>query len=110
MGYCSCFEGIFFVEGECEYIESKGKVEYKKDSFYNQQIKNLDMVKHQLADKAKRLGANAVINFIYGQKSTSALKSFLLGYDDNVNWYGSGEAVILSDEKIKEISDKIKSY
>lgn len=110
MAYSSFFEGVIFVEGECEYIAAKGKVEYKKDSFYNQQLKNLDAVKHQLAEKAKKLGANAVLDFKYGQKSASAFRSFLLGYDDNVNWYGSGKAVVISEEKVQEILEKIKNY
>ena len=34
----------------------------------------------------------------------------LLGYDDNVNWYGSGKAVVISEEKVQEILEKIKNY
>ena len=108
MAYCSLFEGVIFVEGKCEYIQYKGEVEYKKDSFYNQQLKNLDTVKHQLAEKAKTLGANAIIDFKYGQKNTSFLRSLLLSFDDNIKWYGTGVAVILSKEKVDEILSKIE--
>ena len=109
MGYCSIFEGIIFVEGQCEYLQFRANLEYTKDSFYNQQMKSLDTVKHQLAEKAKAVGANAVINFQYGQKNTSFFRSLLLILDDNIKWYGTGQAVILSDEKVMEIVEKIKN-
>ena len=106
MAFTSMFENILFVEGSCEFLNFKGNVEYKKDSFFNQQFRNLDDVKHQLAEKAKQLGANAIINFRYGQKTVSFFKSILLGTDDNVNWYASGEAVVLTQEKFYELVEK----
>ena len=108
MAYTSSYEGIMFIEGHCEFAESKGNIEYKKDSFFNQQFRNLDDVKHQLAVKAKNVGANAIINFKYGQKTVSFFKAILLGTDDNVNWYANGEAVVLTDEKYNELLEKAK--
>ena len=106
MAYTTMFEGIIFVEGFCEFAVLKGKVEYVKDSFWNQQFRNLDNIKHQLAEKAKALGANAVINFKYGQKNISFLKSLCLSLDDNVNWFGYGEAVVIAEPKFSELMEK----
>lgn len=106
MAYTSMFENIIFVEGSCEFLNFMGNLEYKKDSFFNQQFRNLDDVKHQLAEKAKKLGANAIINFRYGQKTISFFKAMLLAADDNVNWYASGEAVVLTEEKFNELLTK----
>ncbi len=109
MAYTTTYEGILFVEGYCDFIEFKCKVEYKKDSFFNQQFRNLDDIKHQLAEKAKNVGANAIINFKYGQKTISFFKSILLGTDDNVNWFAFGEAVLVSPEKKQELLEKAKN-
>ena len=76
---------------------------------YNQQLKNLNIVKHQFAVKAKKVGANAVIYFQYGQKNVSFFRSILLGLDDNVEWYGSGELVVISETERERIMDKIKN-
>lgn len=110
MIFYSIFEGIIFVEGTCDYYQQKGYIEYKKDSFYNQQMKSLDNVKHQLAQKAKNLGANAIINFQYGQKNTTFLRSILLSLDDNIKWYGTGLAVVISEDSKKEIMQIINNY
>ena len=109
MAYKSLYKGIIFVEGYEDYVKNIGKVVYKKDSFYNNQLKNLDDVKEQLADKAKKAGGNAIINFKYGQKNTSWFKSILLALDDNVNWFGEGDIVLIDDDKYNEIIEKIKN-
>lgn len=109
MAYKSLFNGIIFIEGDEEYSSLLGNVEYKKEGFYNNQLKNLDNVKSQLADKAKLLGANAVIEFKYGQKSTTWLRSMILRLDDNINWYGSGIAVKIDDNKYNEYTKQINS-
>ena len=110
MAYCSVYEEIIFVEGESEYIENKGSIEYKKDSFYNQQMKSLYNIKHQFAEKAKAAGANAIIHFKYGQKNTTWFRAALLAFDDNVKWYGSGDMVVISKEERERILEKIKNY
>ena len=109
MAYKSLYKGIIFIEGQEDYIKNLGKVAYKKDSFYNNQLKNLDNVKEQLADKAIQAGGNAIINFKYGQKNTSWFRSMLLAFDDNVNWFGEGEIVILEENKYKDFIEKIKN-
>ena len=108
MAYKSLFEGIIFIEGTEHSGRVLGNVEYKKDSFYNNQLKNLDNVKAQLAKKAKQLGANAIADFKYGQKNTSWFRSMLLAFDDNVNWYGSGTAIRLDENKYSEYLEQIE--
>lgn len=109
MAYKSIFNDIIFIEGDEEYVQFIGPIEYKKDSFYNQQFKNLDNVKDQMSRKAHEKGANAIINFKYGQKTTSFWRSLFLSLDDNVNWYGSGSAVVLPMDRIEEIKNEIKN-
>ena len=103
MAYKTVFEGVVFVEGDEPYVQSLGPVRYVKDGFYNQQLKNLDMVKHQMADKAKKLGANAIVGFKYGQKSAGWFRAALLSLDDNINWYGEGVAVRIDETRYNEI-------
>ena len=107
--YCSLYEDIIFVEGTVEYLEHKGRIEYKKDSIYNQQLKNLNNIKHQFAEKAKMAGANAVIHFQYGQKNTSWFRAALLALDDNIKWYGNGELVVISETEKEKILEKINN-
>lgn len=111
MAYCSYYEEIIFVEGKCEYIESKGSIEFKRvEHNVKNELNGLNaVVKHQLADKAKALGCNAVINFKYGQAQSKSFKSIFLMADE-IDWYGSGEAVVISQEKKEEILEKIKRY
>lgn len=109
MAYKSLFEGVIFIEGAEHSGRVLGNVEYKKDSFYNNQLKNLSNVKAQLAEKAKKLGANTIANFKYGQKNTSLFRSMLLALDDNVNWYGSGTAIRLDENKYAEYVEQIQS-
>lgn len=113
MNYISIFDNIIFIEESIEETSSSinqlGFIEYKKDKLYNNQLQNLNDVKKQLSEKAKKLGANAIINFKYGQKSTTWWRSFILAFDDNVNWYGSGIAVKLNDELYIKYINKIKA-
>ena len=103
MAYTSVHKGVVFIEGNEPDARIIGKVEYKKDGLYNQQLKNLDCVKEQLADKTISMGGNAVMAFEYGQKSTNWLRSMCLRLDDNINWYGSGIAIALSQERLAEL-------
>lgn len=103
MAYISIYKGIAFIEGDEPNAKKLRRVEYVKDGFYNQQLKDLDAVKDQLAQKARAMGANAIMDFTYGQKSTSWFRSMLLAFDDNVNWYGSGTAIVVSPERMEEI-------
>ena len=107
MAYTSLYKGFIFIEGNEPSAKLLGKVEYKKAFSYNAQLKTLDVVKEQLMEKAQALGANAVVNFTYGQKSSGWFKSSLLALDDNIKWYGDGMAAILPIEKVQEILEKL---
>lgn len=99
MAYVTVHKGVAFIEGHDPNAKIIGPVEYRKAGFYNQQLKGLDIVKDQLADKAIAMGGNAIMNFQYGQKSTSWFRSMLLSYDDNINWYGTGVVVVIPKNK-----------
>ena len=108
MGYKSITKDIIFIEGQFDDCQRITKIHYDK-SFWNEQSRGLNNVKEQLAHKAKILGANAVVDFKYGQKSSGWFKSILFASDDDVAWYGEGYAAIISPEKYNEICDKIKN-
>jgi uncharacterized protein YbjQ (UPF0145 family) len=59
------------------------------------QLSTLDDVKRVLAAQAKQLGANAVVDFQYGQKSVGIFAS--LFSRDDVNWHGSGVAAVVQE-------------
>ena len=103
MAYTTVHNGILFIEGYEPDAKRIGPVEYRKEGFYNQQLKGLDVVKDQLAEKAKAMGGNAVMDFQYGQKSTSWFRSMLLSYDDNINWYGTGTVVNVPSDRYHQI-------
>lgn len=109
MAYKTVFKNIIFIEGYEKSNIEFGEIVYKKESLWNNQLKNLDDVKSQLADKAIALGANAVINFKYGQKNTSWFRSIFMQTDDNVNWFGDGVAVLLDQNRYEEFLEQIKS-
>ncbi len=109
MKYKSLYNGIIFIEGHDDSCRVMGNVEYKKDTLCNNQLKNLDNIKAQLAEKAKQLGANAVMDFKYGQKNISWIRSLLCAFDDNINWYASGVAVKLDDDKYEKYTEQIQS-
>ena len=86
--YISKYNDIYFAEGNVEADRIIKPVEILIGGCYSQ-CKSLDDVKERLSVHAKEIGANAIINFTYGQKA----KFFSL---DGVVFYGSGLAVILS--------------
>ncbi|MBE6781624.1 MAG: hypothetical protein E7540_02765 [Ruminococcaceae bacterium] len=108
MAYTTVHNGVIFIEGAEPDAKRIGSVEYKKEGFYNQQLKGLDVVKDQLAVKARKMGGNAVMDFKYGQKSTGWFRSMLLSYDDNINWYGTGTVILLSQDRYDEIVNSKK--
>jgi len=50
-----------------------------------------------LALEAKRLGAQALMNFKYGQRKHSAWELVLTFKGDTESWHGEGDAVIVQD-------------
>lgn len=57
------------------------------------QNSNLDEVKRRLAEEAKRLGANAIMNFHYGQKKHEWWELIFTFKWDTESWHGEGVAV-----------------
>ena len=106
MAYISLYKGVIFIEGQDPLARPIGMVEYKKNFSFNAQLLTLDAVKDQLVEKATALGANAIVNFTYGQKSSGWFKSSLFALDDNVKCYGSGVADILPANRVLEILHK----
>ena len=107
MVYVSIYKGILFVEGYEGSAKILGKIAYQKQFTYNSQIQTLECVKDQLVQRTLELGGNAVVNFQYGQKSSSCCGSFLCSLDDNVRWYGDGLAAIIPEERKQEMLDLI---
>lgn len=94
MPYISKFEGIFFIEGYVRAFEEIQSIKSDLSFKFGAQLKNINDVKKDLAKKAKNLGANAVLNFKYGQKAR------WLAIDD-VAFFGSGIACKIDQELIE---------
>ncbi len=80
--------GIYFTEGgEIRVRQTLGRerVESKRMN------SNLAELKMKLAEKARRKGGNAVIDYKYGQKRT------LLSIWDDTMWYAEGVVVVASE-------------
>jgi hypothetical protein len=88
--YTTIFEGVTFVEGRPQTVRVIEPVRVEIGGiFTSAQLKNLDDVKHLLADRARQAGGNAIIDFKYGQKSVGFWRSL---FDrDDVHWYGEGQ-------------------
>ena len=99
-GYSTIFEDIIFIEGIETNLKTLEKIECDLSFKIGAQLKNLNDVKRDLATKAHNIGANAILDFKYGQKIR------WLAIDD-VAYYGSGIAAILSPVKYMEIKERI---
>jgi len=103
MPYISKFEGIFFIEGHIREFEEIQIIKSDLSFKFGSQLKNINDVKKELAKKAKNLGANAVLDFKYGQKAR------WLAIDDIV-FFGSVIACKIDEEIIesKNLTKNIK--
>lgn len=101
MGYSTLYKDFIFVEGDEAYAKSLGVVKSDLSFTFGAQLKNLNDVKESLMVQAKAKGANALIQFKYGQKSR------WLAIDD-VAFYGEGIAVVMNEETIDAILEKIR--
>ena len=99
-GYSTIFDEIIFIEGIEPNSKTLAKIECDLSFKIGAQLKNLNDVKKDLAAKAHNIGANAILDFKYGQKSR------WLAIDD-VAYFGSGIAAIFSPVKYAEIKQKI---
>ena len=98
MKHVTSLNGIYFIEDSHQHDKFLSHIKADLSFKIGAHLKNLNDVKKILSEKAKLLGANAVINFKYGQKSR------WLAIDD-VAFYGKGDAVLLNSydlEKIKQ--------
>jgi hypothetical protein len=94
--YCSIFDGILFVEGCVSEARRLRKVSVVLSGF-GAQLKTLDDVRRRLAADARRAGANAVIEFTYGQKASWWSL-------DHVKWRGAGVAAQIPRDVIDRLS------
>jgi len=94
--YTTVFSGIVFVEGKHPEATPIQRIDVSIGGF-SAQLKSLDDVKAKMVEVAHQIGANAVVEFKYGQKS-----SWWSG--DTVKWYGSGIAAKLPESTYQQIS------
>lgn len=101
MAYTTLYNGVVFIEGNNDNAKIIGSVSSDLSFKIGAQLKNLNDVKSDMANKAKVLGANCIVNFTYGQKSR------WLAIDD-VAFYGNGKAAILPENIYEELVNKVK--
>lgn len=90
------FDGITFVEGLPADYEHVLPISIELGGIIQQaQLKSLADVKRAMAAQARAAGGNAIVDFKYGQKSVSWLRS--LWQMDDVNWYGTGIIAVIPD-------------
>ena len=99
--YVTSYSGIIFVEGKHPEATPIKPIEVSIKGIEHSQLKSLDDVKARMVTIARSTGANAIVEFKYGQKSPSFLGS-LFNLDD-VGWYGSGIAAKLPEFTYKQI-------
>jgi hypothetical protein len=87
----SVHDGIFFTEYPAPDARAVGRVTVA----ISRQNSNLFEVKTQMAIRAHRLGANAIVTFRYGQRAHRGLTLLSLFKWDTESWYGEGDAVVL---------------
>ncbi len=101
--YATVLNGVIFIEGTYPASKNIQRIETSITGF-SAQLRSLTDVKIKMAAIAEQVGANAIIEFEYGQKSPS----FWGAFGDNVNWYGKGIAVLLSKREYLEIADSLR--
>lgn len=85
------FNDVFFTESAIPNAVSVKKMSI----FIRKQNSTLDDVKQELSGQAKALGANAVMNFRYGQRLATLWEALTKFEWDIELWYGEGDAVKL---------------
>ena len=64
----------------------------------SRQNSNLTEVKSKMASDAKSAGANAIVQFTYGQVAHPWWKQFLSFKWDSESWFGEGDAIVVAEE------------
>ena len=95
-GYPTVFNGIIFIETPMMEGQKVAAVGADLSFKFGAQLKNLNDVKSDLAQKAGSMNCNCISEFTYGQKSR------WLAIDD-VAFFGNGVAMQLSPERYQEI-------
>lgn len=99
MAYTSFYKGIAFVEGDIPNARVIGENVSAKLGGFGSHLKTLNDVKDVLANQCISFGANAVINFKYGQKTK------LWAIDDMI-FYGTGDLADLDEQTLQELRQK----
>lgn len=81
--------GIFFSEQSCSAVTMR-PIAAKK----NRQNFTLTQIKDMMAAEAKEAGANAIVDFRYGQRAHKWYQQSLIKWDSEA-WFGEGRAVTL---------------
>ncbi len=100
------FDGVRFYEGDPGGLRPVGAVEVTvRGAFRSAQATGPDEILRDAARRVRELGAAAVVNFRYGQRSVGVMRS-LIDLDDVV-WYGEGWAAVpfASDATNDEVID-----
>ena len=100
-GYPTVFDGVIFIEAPMNEGQKVSMISADLSFKIGAQLKNLNDIKRDLVNKAKKLNCNCVCDFKYGQKSR------WLAIDD-VAFFGSGTAIILSASSYQGIIEYIQ--
>ncbi len=99
MAFTTVHNGIVISEGKLDSLRTLGDVKCDLGRRPGAQFKSLRDVKDELCRQAKNFGANAILEFTYGQKSR------WLAWDD-VSFYGKGIAVTISEADYQQYLSK----
>lgn len=96
--YITITSGIVFIEGNHQEARPLGRIDVTLN--WQAQHKSLADVKRKMAEEARKLGANTIIDFTYGQKST------FWSFGDKVQWYGKGIAARLPEDLYYQMTSR----
>lgn len=83
------FDGVVFSEHPLPGVTILRRISVE----ISRQNSNLDQVRKQMAAEAIRIGANAIMNFRYGQRAHQWWQLLFTLKWDTESWYGEGDAV-----------------
>lgn len=89
-------KGIFFCEGTIDGAVPVARIEVE----ISRQNADLFQIKDKMAEKTINCGANAIMNFKYGQRKHKTWQLFLSFKWDTESWVGEGDAVTIHNESI----------
>lgn len=101
MAFTTIYNDIVFIEGDNKNASRLRAVESDLSFVFGAQLKSLRDVKENLSLQAKQNGANAILDFTYGQKSR------WLAIDDVAFW-GKGVLAVLPPDEYQKIIEQLK--